>query len=68
MIWILVITLIASAPEGGIGNVVGAAEPFTSERSCDEAKAAFIQVHKAAKKPGLTLSIGCSAIKLPEVV
>ena len=68
MIWILVITLIASAADGGIGNVVGVAEPYASKQSCDKAKDAFIDAHKAAKKPDITLAIGCSAIKLPAVV
>ena len=70
MIWVLVITLIASAADGGIGigNVVGVAEPYASKQSCDKAKDAFIDAHKASKKPDITLAIGCSAIKLPAVV
>lgn len=68
MIWVLVITLILSAPEGGVTNVEGAVGAHPSERVCNQHKQAAIDFHASQKRPNLTLSVGCTALTLPGVV
>lgn len=68
MIWVLVITMMMVGPDGKAARSVGTVIPYTSERSCAVAEAAFIKESTENPKPGTLVSIGCSAVKLPGVV
>lgn len=68
MIWILVITLIASAPDSAQGQARTRIEPYTSQAACETAKAAVTEQLRDSVKRSVAVAIGCVGVKIPATV
>lgn len=65
MIYVLVVTLIFTDPQGVVKGSSGAVVPHGSMAACERARAATLERAKAEPAPGVIVSVGCSRVQIP---